>query len=184
MNLILTVSLQPLSTVRTLSNCRSQHPPLRGMEVLCFIYDHMYVGFDRSANEIAGGGVGQLQECTGAALDASVCELLDRLPHFGALSTGKANAPTGARRSEIGVTTRNAVCQHDVAPPSSSGPPKSRRFASITVARLRVKVVNRIGRGPDSSRRSESAFALCIATTVFPVPAPPVTRAGPANVSR
>lgn len=48
-----------------------------------------------------------------------------------------------------------------------------------------MKVVNRTGGGPAGARealkRFASAAARCSATTVLPVPADPLTRAGPAK---
>ena len=51
------------------------------------------------------------------------------------------------------------------------------RFSLISLAKFAVKVVNRIlSLSPSLLARY---FALCMATTVFPVPAPPRTLAGP-----
>ncbi len=48
-----------------------------------------------------------------------------------------------------------------------------------SAARLRVNVVSRMARSAPGSRFRASALTRCRATTVFPVPGPPVTRAGP-----
>ena len=110
---------------------RAQQPPLRRVQILRLVDEHVVVRLDDRGIEIARGSRGKLEKRPLAGSLERGLEGLDRAPHLGAITAREAYAATGTRGREVLVPGLDVRARESPAPipgrgtPSRSGKPSS-----------------------------------------------------------